>query len=252
MVTAFLVLYSVISSVMLIKHEQKDDELSTITENVSESIVSLRTPDGKSRATGFIVDTPKGIQVIVTNAHVCESSNGFSVLRRNKSKKLISAKLPSMVIAKDSNHDLCIVSVPLDLKGAISLKIADKVELDSKIYILGYPEVELLSSSEGYVRGWIDKEVFYNLPASLCVAEKYHIEYIAIEQKDGTILNKDYCFLRAKFMFTDATNDKGSSGSPGLNSDGEVVGVMSVVSGIRKFYAYLVPLNSLKVFLSKY
>jgi S1-C subfamily serine protease len=53
-------------------------------------------------------------------------------------------------------------------------------------------------------------------------------------------------------MFTDALGDHGQSGSPGLNSDGEIVGVMSLINGDARPFAFLVPLKNLKEFLSTY
>jgi len=160
MITSLLIAYSIISSIFIIKHEQKNNELVTITEDLSQSIVSLQNTVEGGRATGFVTDTDKGRQIIVTNAHVCEMGSKtpiFQVSRRNKHKVLIPATAFSTVIAKDDQHDLCIVSMPIDLK-APSIKLAKRVELDSKLYIVGYPTTNLLSSSEGYVRGFAAKK----------------------------------------------------------------------------------------------
>ena len=130
--------------------------------------------------------------------------------------------------------------------------MADDIKIDSRVYILGYPVIALLSTSTGYIRGYEFVDTEYGLPLELCRGVKHHIETVSIKQRDGKIVKQQQCFLRAKFIFTDALGDHGASGGPSLNSDGEVVGVMSMIAGQARPFGMLVPLESLREFLSTY
>lgn len=220
-------------------------------DDVSESIVSLEDILGRGRGTGFVVTVKSGKQVIMTNAHVCDISPLspiFAVYHRHDRNLRAQLKFPAGVIKKDEKHDLCMVSVPHDLK-VRSLELADDVEIDSRIYIIGYPLVPLLSSSSGFIRGYVPVNMVWPTPLDLCIGKKHYIKTDTI-QRNGKMIEETRCFLRAKFMFTDAQGDSGQSGSPGLNSDGEVVGVMSIIDGKHRPFAHLVPLDSLREFLS--
>jgi S1-C subfamily serine protease len=254
MTIGLLVLYSLISSFILVHQDQKINEQEIVTAEAAESIVSLEDMSGKGRGTGFVTLAKSGRRVIVTNAHVCEINNilpVFVVYRRHGDSLRKPLKSPAVVIKKDDKHDLCIVSVPLDLD-ARPLELADKAYVDTRIYIVGYPIVALLSASDGYIRGYHLIDDQYPLALELCKGKKYYTKTVPIEQENGMVVKETRCFFRAKFMFTDALGDHGQSGSPGLNGDGEVVGVMSMIDGDFRPFAFLVPLSNLKEFLSTY
>jgi S1-C subfamily serine protease len=254
MITVLLLLSSLFSSVLLVKHSQEIHEQERVVANAAESVVSLEDAGGRGRGTGFIVETESGKRVIMTNAHVCEMNPIapiFVVYHRTETSLRAELKFKATVIKKDEKHDLCMVSVPPDFH-AKPLKLADNIKIDSKVYILGYPIIALLSTSTGYIRGYELVDAPYDLPLEMCRGVKHYLETVSIKQKDGKIVIKQQCFLRAKFIFTDALGDHGASGGPGLNGDGEVVGVMSMITGQARPFAMLVPLESLREFLSTY
>jgi S1-C subfamily serine protease len=234
-----------------VRQEIKINEQETVFANAAESIVSLEDAGGKGRGTGFVV-AKDNKQVIITNAHVCEINLAtpiFVVYHRIGSSLRAPLRFPGAVIKRDESHDLCMVSIPFDLK-VKSLSLADDIHMDTSIYIIGYPSIALLSSSNGFVRGYHIIDQPYPLPIDLCVGRKHYIKTVPIKQENGKNVEKKQCFLRANFLFTDALGDKGQSGSPGLNADGEVIGVMSMIGGNVRPFASLVPLSSLKKFLS--
>jgi S1-C subfamily serine protease len=254
MITVFLLLSSIFSSVLLVKHNRDIHEQEIVVADAAKSVVSLEDASGRGRGTGFIVETESGKRVIMTNAHVCEMNPAapiFVVYHRTDTSLRAELKFKATVIKKDEKHDLCMVSVPPDYH-AEALKLADDTKIDSKVYIVGYPVIALLSTSTGYVRGYELVDTAYPLPVEMCRGVKHHLETVSINQKDGNIVIKQQCFLRAKFIFTDALGDHGASGGPGLNGDGEVVGVMSMITGQARPFAMLVPLESLREFLSTY
>jgi S1-C subfamily serine protease len=249
-----LLVSSLFSSVLLVSHQRDIHEEEIIVADTAESVVSLEDAGGSGRGTGFITETKSGKRVIITNAHVCEINPVtpiFVVYHRTETSLRAPLKFKAVVIKKDEKHDLCIVSVPPDY-GARALVLADDIEVDSKVYILGYPIIALLSTSSGYIRGYELVDTPYNLPLEMCVGVKHHIETVSIKQRNGKIVKKQQCFLRAEFIFTDALGDHGASGGPALNSSGEVVGVMSMITGEARPFGMLVPLESLREFLSTY
>lgn len=236
---------------MIVRQEVKTNERSTITNNVSESILSLEDAAGQGRGTGFVVDDKDGNQIIVTNAHVCEgaASSIFAVFHRSDYSVRVKTRFPALVIKKDPEHDLCLVSMPSSLK-VDSIPLADDVLLDEHVYIIGYPYTTLLSSSDGYIRGSIVIDNIYELPPELCVGKKHYMKTVPIKQKNKKKTDTKVCMLKAEFLFTDAEGEFGASGSPALNSSGEIIGVMSMIAGEARPFAHLVPLESLKKFLS--
>ena len=249
-----LAIYSLVSSIFLIKLDNKVNEQTRITKNVAESILSLEDAMGIGRGTGFLTLTPNGKKVIITNAHVCEMNPGkpiFVVYHRKGDVLREKLKSLALVLKKDDEHDLCVVSVPAELETQ-PLVLADDIEVDTKVYIIGYPVVQLLSSSDGFIRGYEGVDQMYPLTPERCIASKYYTRVVPITYEDGKITLEKRCFLKATFIFTDALGDHGQSGSPALNGDGEVVGVMSSIKGDARPFALLVPLTSLKKFLSSF
>ena len=256
MIIGLLAILSIISTISIKQNSDDIHESEIVLSENAESIVSLEdtTSRESGRGTGFVVTTKSGKQVIVTNAHVCDMNKGkpvFAVGHRKGSKLREYSRLFVKPIKFYDMHDLCIVEVPKDIKFK-SLKLADKVLVDSKVTIVGYPVVTLLSSSSGHYRGLYPVSLPYDLEPQRCIGTKYSVQTVPIKQKDGTKIDKQICFMSAVFMFTDALGDHGQSGSPALNKDGEVVGVMSLVNGQARPFASLVPLTYLKAFLSKH
>ena len=255
MIVYALIFYSLLlSSYLTIQQKAKINEQETVFADVAESILSLEDIDGKTRGTGFVTLAKSGEQVIITNAHICELNlitPIFLVFGRQGESLRSLYKFLVIAIKKDDAHDLCIVSVPPDLK-VKSLPLADKAIIDSHIYIIGYPNTTLLSASDGYIRGYKLINEPYEIPFKLCIGKKHYIKTDSIKNENGKIVPIQVCYQQAEFMFTDALGEFGQSGSPGLNGDGEVIGVMSMIVGRIRPFALLVPLSSLKEFLSTY
>lgn len=252
MITGLLVLLSLVTSSLVITQQNENHEADKIFRDVAESIVIVQDEDGWG--TGFLVNARSGRQVILTNAHVCDSDKEkpmFFLSHRKGNKTRVTIKQPTSVIKKDPTHDLCMLYVPAGLDEE-SIPLADEVILDSRVHIIGYPIEPLLSASEGRIRGMSAVDMQYPLPIEKCEGVKYHIKTVPIKRDDGKIGFKPVCFMRAMFLFTDAISDHGASGSPVLNSNGEIVGVMSIVSGSARPFASIVPLDYVQRFLATY
>jgi S1-C subfamily serine protease len=69
------------------------------------------------------------------------------------------------------------------------------------------------------------------------------------DRKTGKRVKKKYCEMFLLETATTANTDRGASGSPLLNADGEVIGVVNMVFG-EVAWSYAVPLAHLKRFLN--
>jgi len=242
LLAVILAFSSTITSCRTLNSWSGQDGQQYVFEKTHASIVRLEDPKTGGWGTGFFAMTKSGAKVIITNAHICEISLNapiFLVYHRTKDFTNVRSAKPVKMLKKYANSDLCIVSAPTDYD-APALPLADDVVIDAPIYIIGYPQISILSSSSGYVRGYAISDGGYPLPIEFCTDPKFHIV---------TFKSREYCFLRIEAMFTDAPGDKGQSGSPGFNSDGEVIGVMSMIIGEYRSFSMLVPLSALKQFL---
>lgn len=236
----------------VINQQKQIHEAEIVFDSVAESVLIIENMNG-GWGTGFVTKAKSGKLVIVTNDHICDSDPPIFLISHRSSESLRSEiHIPTMPILRDSEHDLCLIAIPPGLK-VEPLPIADEVYIDSKVYIIGYPTAPLLSSAQGYIRGTQTiGSIMERTPLDQCKGKKYHIETVSIKRKDGKKQEEQRCIMTASFLFTDSLGEFGASGSPALNGDGEVVGVMSAITGQARPFAYLVPLNNLKKFLSKY
>ena len=255
MLLVFSVALTLFTSIMTMSNHRQVNEQEIVTADAEEAVVSLVSSDGRGRGTGFLTTAASGKQVIVTNAHVCEINNQipiFVLYHRTPDSLSERSNHPVTVIKKYSKHDLCMLTVPSDYE-ATPLTLADSAEVDRKFYLLGYPVVNLLSVSTGYVRGYNTLRGPYPLPLELCVGEKHYIYTGPISNRQtGAVSIQSVCAIQATFLFTDALADHGASGGPALNSDGQVIGVVSMIVGEARPFAHLVPVEDLRDFLSTY
>lgn len=149
---------------------------------------------GDSKGTGFNI-SPSG--VIVTNEHVISNARSHSVSFSNG--KTFNAK----VIASDAAIDTAVLQVvssdPLDLP---ALPLAADAQMESKlgahIYVIGNPLFFRFIANEGAVTG-----------------------YTGLQDWTQPV------------MMIDAPIYKGNSGSPVINEEGQVIGVVFATSKIK-------------------
>src|SRR5690606_10262240 len=112
---------------------------------VEESIYSMEGPF--ARGTGFAVQGKSGKTYLITNAHVCDQPMPimYAVDYEGKSHLVVKLELYE-------EHDLCILSAPEDAK---PLDLADEVIQDERVFIVGYPLIQYMSSMTGHVKGHI-------------------------------------------------------------------------------------------------
>ena len=143
--------------------------------------------ESKFRATGFLIDVNNNF--IVTNAHVINEAKHKIVIENSKGEQFLARS-----VFVNVENDLAILQVidpDFRKMAAIPFNIKkNEVELGEQIFMLGYPKQEIVYN-EGY-----------------------------ISAKNGYEMDSVFCEISA-------TVNEGNSGSPVINKNGELIGVIS-------------------------
>jgi len=176
---------------------------------VQVSAMRMRAEDWVIEWSGSgVIISPDGL--ILTNAHVVEDSErsfeSLGVSLMSRSDQAPELLYLADIVAIDYELDLAIVRIISDLDGDdvatefphVTLGDSDLVELGDDLRILGYPSIggDTISYTEGVVSG-------FSLERGI----------------EGRAWIK-----------TDATIADGSSGGMGVNSDGELIGIATIVT----------------------
>ena len=171
-------------------------DLTELARRAKHSVVVLKVHDRLGRelgtGSGFFVD-PEGL--IVTNHHVIEPGHRVEAVLSNQKTVRVSG-----IVAQDKTNDLAVIKVDSGPYPALSLADSSPVETGQQIVVFGNPLGLAGSLSEGHVS-----------------AVRQDAELPNGEQIPGLQIS--------------AAISPGSSGSPVMNLEGDVVGV--VVSQMR-------------------
>jgi S1-C subfamily serine protease len=166
--------------------------------------------------TGFYVEAPSGKTYIMTNAHICDNTNTGQLHLTGYNRPVARN-----IIEIYPFHDLCILEGLPNKKG---LKLASDIKNLEKIFTAGYPRIPSLNFSEGHLRS---EEVRNLKDAATNTAKTYRL------------------------LITSLFSYPGSSGSPIVNSKGELVGVMAGYDQ-KTNQGIGVPLEEVKKLLAPY
>jgi len=203
-----------------------DQEAQNIKDKVKESIYRL---ESGGHGTAFVVKSARGKKLLISNDHVCDMANMFdsmNAIDHTGESHLVK------VLHRSPYTDLCILSAP---QNAIALPIAKSNFKDQKVFAVGYPLSKFMVAQFGRLKGRETSRIVDDKPINECTQPKNHIsrKKVPIRQIDGsTIYIVDIvCTIKVEGYFTTIPVDKGFSGSPMLNSDGEVSGVIFAMQG---------------------
>ncbi len=218
------------------------DRAQQIKSDIEESVFLMKGA-GNRHGTGFVIEDHRGRRVIITNAHVCRGN--LHVMRAVSHDK----KETTVRIIKSSDlSDLCILQAP---KRAKALPIADKAYKE-KVYAVGHPLSYFMVVSHGQLKGYQWWQFNVKTPIAECNKPKNEIKTKLIPNRNNNGPNghkvKKTCTMKIYGFFTTIPVERGFSGAPLVNDDGEVVGVIMGMQGTTS-YAIAVSLHDLKVFL---
>jgi S1-C subfamily serine protease len=163
--------------------------------------------------TGFILEAPSGKRYLISNEHVCMHGNWKGYLEANyEGGRLVVGKM----VKRNLVYDLCASSVTGDYAG---LKVSPSIRRNEQVYTRGYP-YGVLSETTGRFVGettWTSDFAIEDIGECPAGTRRH---------RDGHG-NIDACLVTFHSNVTDMYARPGSSGSPVVNSQGELVGVMS-------------------------
>lgn len=199
--------------------------------HLQDSVVKILNFERTGGGTGFAV-TSRGSTVIVTNAHVCAvAQNNYVIVEQGGGKQSVKA-----VIAQSTVRDLCVVE-GVDIP---ALKVGKRGPTQFEhISAIGHPFLNPVTRSEGeYVADTIAPIGTQPEPDGHCKSGRQEQSMFGI-----------FCVNDMELSFTTVPIYPGNSGSPVLNSDGEVVGVMNSTGPDKR--GLFIPLPYLKEMLEK-
>lgn len=159
---------------------------------------------------GSIVKGPSNRLYILTNSHVCLAGD---YNRGMKGSFPDGTTVYGPIVKQDISVDLC--AIRLYVKRP-ALSIAPKFDKEETVYTRGYP-MGVISESEGSIVG--TEEWSYIFPTEAigsCPGDPI-----------GSRRAPEMCNVHFRSYITTLYSEPGSSGSPIVNAQGELVGVMS-------------------------
>lgn len=202
---------------------------------LSKATYHMIRPDG-GYGTGFAVTSGSGRVVMLTNWHVCDR------IRNNKLKAVndyYGVTVEVEIVKMDPQHDLCALTAPYDKS---PLKLAKRTKFGNSIFSAGYPGSfnGKINHTQGHVVA--ETEVELNYPSDQGRCPSGFTPYLDI---DSVV-----CNLKIVLDDTDLFGEPGISGSPVVNSKGELVGVMNSARTTRRgSYGSFVPFRDVKSFV---
>lgn len=203
-----------------------------IYSDLAQSVVMLHT--SKGGGTGFLTRGKSGKPVLVTNWHVCRLvENGALIAERAK-----EFEIPVRPRMMDTEHDLCV----LDPAPGKVIKLGKEPHKFSAIYIMGHPLLKPLTPSFGLFSGEIRDTIVYPIEDSGECA------------KGGTAVGGFFgigCAVTMDLGDTTAPIFPGNSGSPAVDANGDLIGVINSSDG-RTGWGAFIPLRYVRAILDNF
>lgn len=179
---------------------------------VSRSILRVTNQEGTSGGTGFAVRAPSDTVIIVTNDHVCNVAESDRVYVRDSVTTAMGK-----IVKRDFEHDLCAVDIGPLAPAPLPIAERELTRFDA-VYVVGHPLLMPQTPVAGQV---IDRtiETIGFRPSADGTCPK---PSTARESLFGSV-----CVLNMELMTTTLPTFPGNSGSPVLNADGDVAGVIN-------------------------
>lgn len=208
----------------------------------SYQIIRLTPPSSdKTGGTGFALRTPMGNVVTATNAHICEAAEGGILMAQPEG---YNRRVPIRVLEVDEPNDLCVLEPVRFMTG---LSLADGGgKLKQAVYILGHPLLKDVTFSAGHSIQREPIDLVKGGPDTPCKGKGETLKELPWGPLMVTV-----CVKSIEAVEMTATIFPGNSGSPVLNSDGDVIGVVFAADQ-RTNHGFYIPLERLVELVSAY
>jgi serine protease Do len=191
--------------------------LKELNQRARGSVVLLKNLDASgeevAEGTGFVIRDG----YILTNHHVVEGASRMQAVLPDKRVLELQG-----ILAQDAGHDLAILKAPVHSLRPLPLMGADRVEPGERVVVLGNPLGFSSTLSDGIVSAW---------------------------RENG--IEEDPEFIKGPLLQITAPISEGSSGSPVMNLDGEVVGVAVAFYNGGQSLNFAVPASSVRKLLAR-
>mgnify|MGYP000109031399 CR=1 FL=1 len=190
------------------------------------------TKDGQPAGSGtaFATHDSYGNVVFITNAHVCASKKKMWTWWRGQYYE-------HKVLKEKKDRDLCMLRAP---HYATPLEVADEVVMGERVRALGFPWGLFPNISHGELKVEHDVTIPTDLPTKQCKEQGHRSIFTLFGPK---------CLMVIPMYATTTEGAPGNSGSPVLNEDGKIVGVISVMNNRGPAWLSAIMLRDLKEFL---
>jgi hypothetical protein len=206
---------------------------------VGSQVVKITNKEENSGGTGFHIKTNSENVYILTNAHICDGVGKDGILWVTSGN---SNKIPRKIIESNDYTDLCLVEPLPNQKG---LTLREDIQEPVNAYSFGHPNLMPLTMNKGEVTGREPVEIVVKLGHDECDKPKFKKTTIPWIFGDMPA-----CSLILDAYMSNIIALPGSSGSPVVDSSGNLFGV--VFAGNRANWAFIITQLQISKFLKAY
>lgn len=226
---------------------------SYILSLVEDKIYYLVSDNFRTTSIAFLVTTPSKKTVLLATAHACDSSESSHVMLLYE-KKLLSY-FPVKILKIGDDNDLCLLEPSTELQKQKGLEVSAKkdVDLDQSLAFLVSMSIDKKHSlllNEGQLQHRAIIKVFGYIIDSEEKAQKCTLSKNIILPFKFLFIDVQTCWYILNGRFSNLFAVPGLSGSPVLDENGHVIGVISASFGKNR--AILVTLDDIQNFLKNY
>lgn len=209
-------------------------ELMTLAGKVRPSVMLIQTADDAGHphamGTGFIVSEDGKL---ITNRHVIQTGTRFTARAPGGRQYKVTA-----VLIEDKEHDLAVVQIENNRQPALSLGRTDELRAGTLVVVVGNPLGLESTVQAGTITGF---RKFLGLNRCLEITGP-------VIGRDGEF-HRDIIRGNGRQVVTDLA--PGSSGSPVLDADGKVLGIITAISFADTPTVLAVPVEAVKELLRR-
>lgn len=217
-----------------------------IRNKVGSVVVKITNVQGTSGGTGFHVKAASGKTYILTNNHVCEIELRSNLITIES--PITGRKIQRQIVERFKKHDLCLIEGVPEVEG---ISVGSEQSPGDLVFTTGHPRLVPLTVSKGEVIQEREIELVhsFNTTEKECPGR-----FIDLSDNFGAAMFglENVCLIdRISKEFT-ASIYPGSSGSPVVNTYGNLVGVVFAGSSRVPTENFYVPLRFVEELLSIY